>query len=89
MNLYRVGHWRPADQVDDEPRVAIVVAESDEQAVELCSAEPDADQYSRIEVIDSIEPAEGSKAVPNPPARVLGWEGGQPFNCRNARLESA
>jgi hypothetical protein len=75
MNLYRVGCWRPTDEEDDEPRVAVVAAASEEEAVGVCRNRADSDAYARFEVLDVVEPKSGAEAVPSGPARVVGFEG--------------
>lgn len=78
MNLYRVGCWRPTDDADDEPRVAVVAAASKDDAIEICGARPGSEVFGRFEVLDGIEAPEGAQAVPSGPARVIGFEGDRP-----------
>ena len=77
MNFYRIAHWKPEDDDDDEPRVAAVVAENAEQARSLCERADALEGYERFEVWDSIE----GLAFPGP-ARIIGLEGAPAFSWK-------
>jgi hypothetical protein len=72
MKLVTVQCARPQDAEDDEPRLAITIADGAEEAEQLCRREYASDGYTRFNAKDTID-----GHLPGP-AHILGYTGKTP-----------